>query len=68
MRGTTNENTNGLIRRYLPKGTRFNNITPKQLDTIAEQINNRRRKCLGYQTPYEIFQKQRYERRVALSA
>ncbi len=64
----TNENTNGLIRRYLPKGTCFKNLTQKQLDHIVEQINNRPRKCLGYQTPYEIFQKQRYEHSVALSA
>ena len=64
----TNENTNGLVRRYLPKGTRFSNLTQKQLDIIVEQINNRPGKCLGYQTPYEIFLKQRNEHRVALSA
>ena len=64
----TNENTNGLIRRYLPKGTCFKNITQKYLDIIVEQINNRPRKCLGYKTPYEIFLKQRIEHCVALSA
>jgi len=64
----TNENTNGLIRRYLPKGTSFKSLTQKQLDIIVEQINNRPRKCLGYQTSNEIFLKQRYEHRVALSA
>lgn len=64
----TNENTNGLIRRYLPKGTSFKKLTQKQLDHIVEQINNRPRKCLSYQTPNEIFQKQRHEHLVALSA
>jgi len=64
----TNENTNGLIRRYLPKGTSFKHLTQKQLDGIVEQLNNRPRKCLGYRTPNEIFQKQRHEQRVALSA
>jgi transposase, IS30 family len=56
----TNENINGLIRRHIPKGTSFKHLTQKQLDEIVDQINNRPRKCLGYQTPYEIFQKQRY--------
>ena len=64
----TNENTNGLIRRYLPKSTSFKNLTQKQLDYIVEQLNNRPRKCLGYQTPNEIFQKQRHDHRVVLSA
>ena len=64
----TNENTNGLIRRYLPKGSSFKNLSQKRLDQIVEQINNRPRKCLGYQTPNEIFQKQRHDHRVALSA
>ena len=64
----TNENTNGLIRRYLPKGTSFKNLTQEYLDYIVEQLNNRPRKCLGYQTPNEIFQKQRHDHRVALAA
>ena len=64
----TNENTNGLIRRYLPKGTSFKHLTQKHLDIIVEQINNRPRKCLGYKTPNEIFQKQRHDHSVALAA
>lgn len=64
----TNENTNGLIRRYLPKGTSFTKLTQETLDYIVEQINNRPRKCLGYRTPNEIFQKQRHDHRVALAA
>lgn len=50
----TNENTNGLIRRYLPKGTNFNEITLKQLQIIQEKLNNRPRKIIGYKTPKEM--------------
>lgn len=64
----TNENTNGLIRRYLPKGTSFKNLTQPQLDTIVDQLNNRPRKCLGYRTPNEVFQIQRQQLLVALSS
>lgn len=50
----TNENTNGLIRRYLPKGTDFNEISEKQLLVIQEKLNNRPRKIIGYKTPNEM--------------
>jgi transposase, IS30 family len=50
----TNENTNGLIRRYLPKGTDFNLIDKKTLQIIQEKLNNRPRKIIGYKTPKEI--------------
>ncbi len=50
----TNENTNGLIRRYLSKGTDFNQIDKKLLMTIQEKLNNRLRKIIGYKTPQEI--------------
>ena len=50
----TNENTNGLIRRYLPKGTDFNLIDKKQLMIIQEKLNNRPRKIIGFKTPNEI--------------
>lgn len=53
----TNENTNGLVRRYLPKGTNFANITQDQLDAIADELNNRPRKKLAYRTPNQVFQK-----------
>ena len=52
-----NENTNGLLRQYLPKGTSFENLTYRQLDTIVYELNNRPRKSLGYRTPQELFQK-----------
>lgn len=54
----TNENTNGLIRRYLPKKTDFRKIGQLDLDDIVEEINNRPRKCLGFFTPQEAFDKE----------
>lgn len=50
----TNENTNGLIRRYFPKGTNFNEVTERQLKEVEYMLNNRPRKVLGYKTPTEI--------------
>ncbi|MDO6745571.1 IS30 family transposase [Tenacibaculum soleae] len=50
----TNENTNGLIRRYLPKGTDFNLIDQKTLIEIKDKLNNRPRKIIGFKTPKEI--------------
>ena len=52
----TNENTNGLIRRFFPKGTDFNNVTRKQLMKAQNNLNNRPRKVLGYKTPNEMMQ------------
>jgi len=51
----TNENTNGLIRRYFPKGTDFNKVTAKQLKYVQDKLNNRPRKIINYKTPNEIF-------------
>lgn len=64
----TNENTNGLIRRYLPKRTPFRDLTQQHVDLIVEELNNRPRKVLGYRTPNEVFQEQRENHRVALRA
>ena len=50
----TNENTNGLLRRYLPKKTSFKNLTDEELADIVWEINNRPRKVLQYKTPFEI--------------
>jgi len=50
----TNENTNGLIRRYFPKGTDFSEIDEKSLLKIEQKLNNRPRKIIGYKTPKEI--------------
>lgn len=51
------ENINGLIRRYIPKGTDIEKITEEQIRRIEWQLNNRPRKCLGYRTPAEVFDK-----------
>ncbi len=51
----TNENTNGLIRRYLPKGTDFNQIDEKSLMKIQEKLNNRPRKIICYKTPKKLW-------------
>ena len=47
----TNENTNGLIRQYLPKGKSMANLTQKQCDAIAHKLNTRPRKRYNYETP-----------------
>lgn len=50
-----NENTNGLIRQYLKKGSDFGNISDDHLDIIMDKLNNRPRKTLDYATPNEVF-------------
>ena len=50
----TNENTNGLIRQYFPKGTDFGSITELALAEVETALNNRPRKCLKYKTPKQI--------------
>lgn len=50
----SNENTNGLIRQYFPKGTDFSKVSYQRVAKIAMKLNNRPRKCLGYKTPAEV--------------
>jgi IS30 family transposase len=50
----TNENTNGLLRQFFPKGTDFKNVSDVELDKAVALINNRPRKCLDYWTPNEV--------------
>jgi transposase, IS30 family len=52
----TNENTNGLIRQYLPKGTSMASLSQAQCNSIAARLNNRPRKRHGYATPLELFE------------
>ncbi len=51
----SNENTNGLLRQYMPKGMDISGISQLQLNAIARQLNKRPRKTLGFQTPAEMF-------------
>ena len=51
-----NENTNGLIRQYLPKGTDFTQVPRKQLKKIIEKLNNRPRAKLAFRTPKEVLE------------
>lgn len=50
----TNENTNGLLREYFPKGSDFSLVTKEALAEAVKRLNNRPRKCLGYRTPAEV--------------
>ena len=53
----TNENTNGLLRQYFPKGTDFRNVTEEDLAFAVKKLNHRPRKCLNYRSPQEVFSK-----------
>jgi len=53
----SNENTNGLLRQYFPSGTDFAAITEAQLDAVADELNDRPRKRLGFAKPIEEISK-----------
>jgi len=53
----TNENTNGLIRQYFPKGTDFNKISIEEIKFAQEELNNRPRKVLDWESPKDEFKK-----------
>lgn len=50
-----NENTNGLIRDFFPKGTNFATVTPAEVAKVERLLNNRPRKSLGFRSPKEVF-------------
>ena len=51
----TNENTNGLVRQYLPKGASMADLTQHDCNRLADKLNRRPRKRLGYRTPEEVY-------------
>ena len=61
----TNENTNGLVRQYVPKGTDLQAISHRAVTAIQSSLNDRPRKRLGYLTPHEVLQKHAERRGVA---
>ena len=54
----SNEDTNGLLRQYFPKGTDISRWSAEELVAVANTINNRPRKVLGWKTPAEVFAEQ----------
>ena len=52
-----NENADGLLRQYFPKNTELPDITVRQVLNAVDRLNSRPRKCLKFQTPYEVFEK-----------
>ena len=53
----SNENANGLLRQYFPKGTDLSTWTAGQLDSVASELNDRPRLCLGDRTPHQVMQR-----------
>jgi len=51
----SNENANGLIRQYFPKGTNFSDLTDEEITRVEMRLNHRPRKCLGLSSPYMVF-------------
>jgi len=51
----TNENTNGLIRQFFPKGTDFNKVSRREIKKVQHLLNGRPRQSLNFQKPYEVF-------------
>ena len=54
----TNENTNGLLRQYFPKGTDLSRWSAEEIEAVAHALNTRPRKMLGWKTPAEAFNEQ----------
>ena len=62
----TNENTNGLLRQYLPKGPDLSGYTQRERNALAHRLNTRPRKCLNFATPVEVYTHLRHHSPVAL--
>ncbi|MDG2404177.1 MAG: IS30 family transposase, partial [Paracoccaceae bacterium] len=61
-----NENTNGLIRQYVPKGKDIDDLSDEDVAELIEKVNMRLRKCLGFETPNQLFL--RHHQHVALAS
>lgn len=64
----TNENTNGLIRQYFPKGTNFLEVSKKEIREVEKRLNSRPRKALGYYTPSEKFYELTTNKKIAVES
>lgn len=64
----TNENTNGLIRQYFPKGTDFKTVSLTDIKKVEKRLNSRPRKALGFYTPSECFYELTTGQKIALGA
>jgi IS30 family transposase len=53
----TNENTNGLVRQYLPKSRPFHTVTDEELAIIMDRLNHRPRKRLNWKTPHQVLRR-----------
>ena len=51
-----NENANGLLRQYFPKSMELDKVTEYEVFSAVNKLNSRPRKCLGFKTPYEVFE------------
>lgn len=51
----TNENTNGLLREYVPKSTNIDSLSEEDIAKFFDKLNKRPRKCLSWKTPFEVF-------------
>lgn len=56
----TNENTNGLLRQFFPKGCDFRKVSNRDLDKVIKAINHRPRKCLDFKSPHEVLNQAKY--------
>jgi len=64
----TNENTNGLIRQYFPKGTNFSEVSQADIAEVERRLNSRPRKVLGYCTPSERFYELITKQKIAINS